>query len=102
MEKYQREYSEQWDAKFGFFPFKEGWSPTNCMTTRLPFGHMYLQTIARKYDDTGVTDAISKYNAYVSAKKLTPSKIREMLASDCTLTMTIGKRDFHFFQLTGR
>jgi hypothetical protein len=61
-----------------------------------------MHAIARKHDDTGVTDAISKYNAYVSAKKLTPSKIREMLASDCTLTMTIGKRDFHFFQLTGR
>ena len=51
VEKYQREYSEQWDAKFGFFPFKEGWSPTNWMTTRLPFGHMCLQTIARKASD---------------------------------------------------
>ena len=48
----------------------------------MDFGYLCMLAIARKHDDTGVTDAISKYNAYVSAKKLTPSKIREMLASD--------------------
>ena len=81
VEKYQREYSEQWDAKFGFFPFKEGWSPTNWMTTRLPFGHMCLQTIARKYDDTGVTDAISKYNAYLVTKTFTPFNISTWISN---------------------
>jgi hypothetical protein len=45
------------------------------MTTRLPFGYMCLQTIARKFDDTGVTDAIFKYNAYLEAKTSTPSYI---------------------------
>jgi len=52
------------------------------MITWVAFGYLCMHAIARKHDDTGVTDAISKYNAYVSAKKLTPSKIREMLASD--------------------
>jgi hypothetical protein len=36
---------------------------------------MCLQTIARKFDDTGVTDAIFKYNAYLEAKTSTPSYI---------------------------
>ena len=45
------------------------------MTTWLPFGYMCLHSIAAKYDDSRVTDAITKYNAYVSSKTFTPSDI---------------------------
>jgi hypothetical protein len=42
---------------------------------------MCLQTIARKYDDTGVTDAISKYNAYLVTKTFTPSNISTWISN---------------------
>jgi hypothetical protein len=47
------------------------------MTTWVPVGYMCLYVIARKYDDTCVTDSISKYNAYLAARMFTPSTISD-------------------------
>jgi hypothetical protein len=42
---------------------------------------MCMHSIATKYDDSGVTDAISKYNAYVSSKTFTPSNITKWVST---------------------
>jgi hypothetical protein len=75
VKKLKNKYSETWNTKLEFFPDKPGWTPTHSMTTWLPFGYMCLRSIAAKYDDSGVTDAITKYNAYVASKTFTPSNI---------------------------
>ena len=51
------------------------------MTTWLPFGYMCLHNIAAKYIDTGVTDAITKHDAYVASKMFTPSNITKWVSS---------------------
>jgi hypothetical protein len=68
-EKVIRQYSEMWDSNLTFFPAKACYTPTMWMTTWLPFGYLCLHAISLKYDDTGVTDAISKYSSFVSATK---------------------------------
>jgi len=40
-----------------------------------------MRSIAAKYDDSGVTDAITKYNAYVSSKTFTPSDITKWVST---------------------
>ena len=50
------------------------------MTTWLPFGYMCLHNIAAKYVDTGVTDAITKHDAYVASKTFTPSNITKWVS----------------------
>jgi hypothetical protein len=72
VEKIKREYSAKEDSELAFFPAKDGWTPTKWMSTWLPFGYMCLHAIALKYDDSGVTDAITKYAAYLSTKPFTP------------------------------
>jgi|LauGreDrversion4_2_1035121.scaffolds.fasta_scaffold128010_2 hypothetical protein len=79
-EKVIRQYSEMWDSKLTFFPIKAGWTPTTWMTTWLPFGYLCLHAISLKYDDTGVTDAISKYDAFVSATKFNPSNLNQWVS----------------------
>ena len=79
-EKVIRQYSEMWDSKLTFFPIKAGWTPTMWMTTWLPFGYLCLHAISLKYDDTGVTDAISKYDAFVSATKFNPSNLNQWVS----------------------
>jgi hypothetical protein len=51
------------------------------MTTRLSFGYLCLRAITLKYDDTGVTDAISKYSSFVSATKFNPSEINQWVSN---------------------
>ena len=51
------------------------------MTTWLPFGYLCLHTISLKYDDTGVTDAISKYTAFVTATKFNPSALNQWVSN---------------------
>ena len=50
------------------------------MTTWLPFGYMCLHNIAAKYIDTGVTDAITKHDAYIASKTFTPSNITKWVS----------------------
>jgi hypothetical protein len=70
------------NAKLEFFPDKPGWTPTHWMTTWLPFGYMcQLHNIAAKYVDTGVTDAITKHDAYVASKTFTPSNITKWVST---------------------
>jgi hypothetical protein len=70
----------EWNDKLEFFPDKPGWTPTKWMTTVtttwLPFGYMCLHNIAAKYIDTGVTDAITKHDAYVASKTFTTAFLR--------------------------
>jgi len=47
-------------------------------------------SFARKYDDTGVTDAISKYNAYLVTKTFTPSNISTWILTWSTLGVSGG------------
>jgi hypothetical protein len=42
---------------------------------------MCLHNIAAKYIDTGVTDAITKHDAYVASKKFTPSNITKWVST---------------------
>jgi hypothetical protein len=58
-----------------------GWTPTHWMVPWLPFGYMCLRSIDAKYDDSGVTDAITKYNAYVTSKTFTPSNITKLVST---------------------
>ena len=51
------------------------------MTTWLPFGYMCLHNFAAKHIDTGVTDAITKHDAYVASKTFTPSNITKWVSS---------------------
>ena len=51
------------------------------MTTWLPFGYMCLHNIAAKCIDTGVTDAITKHDAYVASKTFTPSNITKWVST---------------------
>jgi hypothetical protein len=71
--KLTQKYSDSWDANLEFWPSTKAWTSTDWMTTWLPFGYLCLHAIARKYDDTGVSDALSKFNIYVASKKFTPS-----------------------------
>ena len=75
VENLKDKYSDTWNIKLELFPDKPGWTPTHWMTTWLPSGYNCLRSIAAKYDDSGVTDAITKYNAYVASKTFTPSNI---------------------------
>jgi hypothetical protein len=68
VEKLKTKYLVEWNAKLEFFPDKPGWTPEHWLTTWLPFGYMCLHNIAAKYVDTGVTDAITKHDAYVASK----------------------------------
>jgi hypothetical protein len=61
--------------------FLMGWTPTHWMATWLPFGYMYMHNIAAKYNDTGVTDAITKHDAYVASKTFTPSNITKWVST---------------------
>ena len=47
----------------------------------LPFGYMCLQELGRKYDETGVTDAISKYDEWVKAQTFNPKDIMASVSS---------------------
>jgi len=40
-----------------------------------------MQAFAAKYDDSGVTDAITKYHVYVSSKTFTPSDITKWVST---------------------
>jgi len=71
----------EWNAKLEFFPDKSGWTPTKWMTTWLPFGYMCLHNIAAKYVDSGVTDAITKHDAYIASKTFTPSNITKWVST---------------------
>jgi len=73
VEKLKHKYSETWNATLEFFPYKPGWTPTHWMTTWLPFGYMCMHSIAAKYIDTGLADAITKHNACVASKKCSVS-----------------------------
>jgi hypothetical protein len=81
VEKLKTKYLVEWNAKLEFFPDKPGWTPTHWMTTWLPFGYMCLHNIAAKYIDTGVTDAITKHDAYVASKTFTPSNITKWVST---------------------
>jgi hypothetical protein len=81
VEKLKTKYLVEWNAKIEFFPDKPGWTPTHWMTTWLPFGYMCLHNIAAKYIDTGVTDAITKHDAYVASKTFTPSNITKWVST---------------------
>jgi len=80
VEKLKQKYSETWNATLEFFPNKSGWTPTTWMTTWLPFGYMCMHTIAAKYVDTGVTNAISMHEAYVASRTFTPSNINKWVS----------------------
>jgi hypothetical protein len=81
VEKLKNKYSDTWNTTLEFFPDKPGWTPTHWMTTWLPFGYMCLRNIAAKYDDSGVTDAITKHDAYVASKTFTPSNINKWVST---------------------
>jgi hypothetical protein len=51
------------------------------MTKWLPFGYMCMRNIAAKYNVTGVTDAITKHDAYVASKTFTPSNITKWVST---------------------
>ena len=70
VEKLTAKHTADWDKKLEFFPERQGWTPTKWMTTWLPFGYMCLHNIAAKYIDTGVTDAITKHDAYIASKNV--------------------------------
>ena len=80
VEKLKVKYTVEWDRDLEFFPNRPGWTPTTWMTTWLPFGYMCLHNIAAKYIDTGVTDAITKHDAYVASKTFTPSNITKWVS----------------------
>ena len=80
VEKLKVKYTVEWDRDLEFFPNRPGWTPTTWMTTWLPFGYMCLHNIAAKYVDTGVTDAITKHDAYVASKTFTPSNITKWVS----------------------
>jgi hypothetical protein len=80
VEKLKTKYLVEWNAKLEFFPDKPGWTQTHWMTTWLPFGYMCLHNITAKYTDTGVTDAITKHDAYVASKTFTPSNITKWVS----------------------
>ncbi len=48
---------------------------------------VHVHAIAAKYDDSGVTDDTTKYNAYVSSKTFTPSDITKWVS---TIKSTLG------------
>ena len=79
--KLTAKHTADWDEKLEFFPNRQGWTPTKWMTTWLPFGYMCLHNIAAKYIDTGVTDAITKHDAYVASKAFTPSNITKWVST---------------------
>ena len=79
--KLTAKHTADWDKKLEFFPERQGWTPTKWMTTWLPFGYMCLHNIAAKYIDTGVTDAITKHDAYVASKTFTPSNITKWVSN---------------------
>ena len=81
VEKLKAKHLVEWNAKLEFFPDKPGWTPTHWMTTWLPFGYMCLHNIATKYIDTGVTEAITKHDAYVASKTFTPSNITKWVST---------------------
>ena len=76
-----KKYSDTWNTKLELFPDKPGWTPTHWMTKWLPFGYMYMRSIAAKYDNSGVTDTITKCNASVSSKTFTPSDITKWVST---------------------
>jgi hypothetical protein len=76
-----RNLGKMWESKLQFFPTKAGWTSTMWMTIWLPFGYLCLHAISLKYDDTGVTDAISKYSAFVSATKFNPSDLNQWVSN---------------------
>lgn len=45
------------------------------MLTYIPFDYLCLQELSRKYDESGVTDAISKYDDWTKAEKFNPKGI---------------------------
>ena len=79
--KLTAKHTADWDEKLEFFPDRQGWTPTKWMTTWLPFGYMCLHNIAAKYVDTGVTDAITKHDAYVNCKTFTPNNIAKWVST---------------------
>jgi hypothetical protein len=81
VEKLKTKYLVEWIANLEFFPDKPGWTPTHWMTTWLPFEYMCLHNIAAKNIDTGVTDAITKHDTYVSSKTFTPSNITKWVST---------------------
>jgi hypothetical protein len=81
VENLKIKYSDTWNTMLEFFPDKPGWTLTPWMTRWLPFGYMCLRNIAAKYVDTGVTDAITKHDAYVASKTFTPSNITKWVST---------------------
>jgi hypothetical protein len=81
VEKLKNKYSDTWNINLEFFPNKPGWTQTHWMTTWLPFGYTCMHNIAAKYNDTGVTDAITKHDAYVASKTFTPSNITKWVST---------------------
>jgi len=78
--KLTQKYSQFWDATLGSFPDRPGWTPTTWMTTWLPFGYMCMHSIAAKYVDTGVTNAITMFDEYVRSRTFTPSNINKWVS----------------------
>jgi hypothetical protein len=81
LEKLKNKYSDTRNTTLEFSPDKPGWTPTHWMTTWLPFGYMCMRNIAAKYVDSGVTDAITKHDAYVASKTFTPSNITKWVST---------------------
>ena len=79
-DKLQTKYSDT-QRKAQVFPDKPGWTPTKWMITWLPFVYMCMRNIAAKYDDSGVTDAITKHDVYVASKTYTPSNITKWVST---------------------
>ena len=69
-------YSREWDKTLlKHFPDKDGWTPTEWMSAYIPFGYMCLKALADKYDETGVSDAIAKYDEWEKSKKFNSKDI---------------------------
>jgi hypothetical protein len=51
---------------------KDNWPQDDEHITFLPFGLLFLRAMANKYEDSGVTDALHKYESYTLAKPLKP------------------------------
>ncbi len=74
-EKLKKLYSQNGMKNSSFSPHMDGWTPTTWMVICLHFRYMCLQELGRKYDETGVTDAISKYDDWVKSRTFNPKDI---------------------------
>jgi hypothetical protein len=59
---------------------KHGWSQDDEHINFLPFGLLCLRAMANKYEDSGVTDALHKYEKYTMAKPFKQSNVSAWIA----------------------